>query len=308
MRKWETFSEEELREIYQQSSSKTDFIEKLGYQRGSHVSENFNQIKSRYSWVKDFQRTAWNKEDLTGKIYGKLKVISNTGKNQNGHSVWLCQCKCGNFTEVAANHLKSGNTQSCGCMHKEFITNLGRRMVDDLKGKTFNYLQVLYDSGERQNGNIKWVCRCLNCGKITQPIAASSIKRGITKSCGCLQESFYEKMIENILKELNIAFEKQFVFPDLKGDFDNLRFDFALFKDENLICLIEYQGEQHYNPVEFFGGDKQFKKTLKYDSLKEEYCKNNDIKLIKIPYWENVNKEYIIDCLKKECCECLQMV
>ena len=66
MRKWEAFSEEELKEIYQQSSSKTDFIEKLGYQRGSHVSENFNQIKERYSWVKDFQRTTWNKEDITG--------------------------------------------------------------------------------------------------------------------------------------------------------------------------------------------------------------------------------------------------
>jgi hypothetical protein len=74
------------------------------------------------------------------------------------------------------------------------------------------------------------------------------------------------------------------------------------------ICLIEYQGEQHYNSVEFFGGEKQFKKILKYDSLKEKYCKNNDIKLIKIPYWDNLNKEYIINCLKKECCECLQMV
>lgn len=305
MRKWETFSEEELKEIYQQSTSKTDFIEKLGYQRGSHVSENFNQIKSRYSWVKDFQRAAWNKEDLTGKIYGKLKVISNTGKNQNGHSVWLCQCKCGNFTEVDANRLKSGNTQSCGCIHKEFIANLGKQMIDDLSGKTFNCLQVLYDSGERQDGNVKWICRCLNCGKITHPIAANNIKRGITKSCGCLQESFYEKTITDILKELNISFKKQFIFSNLKGDFDNLRFDFALFKDENLICLIEYQGEQHYEPVEFFGGEKQFKKTLKYDSLKEEYCKNNNIKLIKIPYWDSVNKEYIINRLKKECCECL---
>lgn len=307
-RKWETFSEEELKNFYNQSESCCEFLHKLGYLYGSHPKKIFSQIQERYSWAKDFSKiTPWNKKNIAKRRFGKLVAIEDTGKTYKGHALWLCKCDCGKIIEVTVNKLESGNTKSCGCIQKEFAATLGHSHADDLSGKVFGYLKVLYDSGERQSGNIKWICKCLKCGKITHPITASSIKRGITKSCGCLQESYYESVITDILEELNIVFKKQFIFSDLKGDSDNLRFDFALFKNEDLVCLIEYQGEQHYKPVEFFGGEEQFKKTLRYDSLKEEYCKNNNIKLIKIPYWDNVNKEYVINFLKKECCECLQM-
>lgn len=58
--------------------------------------------------------------DLSGKTYGNLKVIKRIGTAKNGDSIWRCQCKCGNYHDVNASSLKSGNTKSCGCMAKEW--------------------------------------------------------------------------------------------------------------------------------------------------------------------------------------------
>lgn len=55
-------------------------------------------------------------EDLTGKKYGKLTVLQNLGKNNNGTYEWLCQCECGNLTVVPSHSLKGGLTHSCGCL------------------------------------------------------------------------------------------------------------------------------------------------------------------------------------------------
>ena len=62
-----------------------------------------------------------------------------------------------------------------------------------------------------------------------------------------------------------------------------------------MFCLIEYQGQQHYNSLEIFGGEEQFQKQKKYDIKKQEYCKKNNIKLIEIPYWDynKINKKYL---------------
>lgn len=62
-----------------------------------------------------------------------------------------------------------------------------------------------------------------------------------------------------------------------------LKFDFYL-SDYNL--CIEYDGELHYKSIEYFGGEKTLKQTQINDKIKTNFCLNNDIKLIRIPYWE----------------------
>ena len=81
-----------------------------------------------------------------------------------------------------------------------------------------------------------------------------------------------------------------------------MRFDFAIIKDKELICLIEYQGKQHYDSLDFFGGENALKKQKKYDDLKREYCRNNNIKLIEIPYWDynKINAEYLLQKFLRE--------
>ena len=72
-------------------------------------------------------------------------------------------------------------------------------------------------------------------------------------------------------------------------------FDFGVYENDKILYLIEFQGIQHYQAVDIFGGEEQFQLQCKYDSLKEEYCKKNKIPLIKIPYYDinKINIEYL---------------
>lgn len=62
-------------------------------------------------------------EDLTGRHFGRLFVLE-PAPSRNGKRRWKCQCDCGNITEVTTGGLKSGNTTSCGCLHREMVGNL----------------------------------------------------------------------------------------------------------------------------------------------------------------------------------------
>jgi hypothetical protein len=86
-------------------------------------------------------------------------------------------------------------------------------------------------------------------------------------------------------------YKKQYTFNDLIGTSRPLRFDFAIFDENNdLKFLIEYNGKQHYQPVECFGGEEKLKIQKQYDLKKQEYCKTKEIKLYIIKYNENIQK------------------
>ena len=58
-------------------------------------------------------------DDITGKQYGKLTAIKRVGSDKWGGSLWLCKCECGNEKVISCGHLKSGASQSCGCVRIE---------------------------------------------------------------------------------------------------------------------------------------------------------------------------------------------
>lgn len=91
--------------------------------------------------------------------------------------------------------------------------------------------------------------------------------------------------IEKILKKYNVNFVKEFSLPNRQ------RFDFYI---ENLKIAIEYNGIQHYKVVDFFGGEEGFIQNQQRDEQKRQYCKDNDIKLIEIPYWDFNSIEKIL--------------
>lgn len=111
----------------------------------------------------------------------------------------------------------------------------------------------------------------------------------ITKNVGCpkCNISKGELEISKWLEEHNIMFEPQKKFNDCK-DVRSLPFDFYLC-DSN-VC-IEYDGEQHYKSVEYFGGEEAFALRQKHDKIKTDYCERNGIKLIRIAYNENVKEK-----------------
>ena len=120
--------------------------------------------------------------------------------------------------------------------------------------------------------------------------------------CPCCQFSKGEKEIERILDELSIKYETQKSFDGLVGDGikrkRKLRFDFYL-PDSSL--TIEYQGRQHDEEVDYFGGKQELEKRKRYDNLKRKYCKDNNIELLEIWYCDYNNIETILkNKLKKE--------
>lgn len=107
-----------------------------------------------------------------------------------------------------------------------------------------------------------------------------------------------EIKIEQILKQSGLDFVEEYSFPDLISNTGRpLRFDFAVFDDQGDIdFLIEFQGIQHYEPKSVFGGMSGLRKQQFNDMKKREYCKEHDITLVIIPYWDQgrVNYDYIM--------------
>lgn len=58
------------------------------------------------------------REDLTGNQYGDLTVVGELAERNNGHIVYMCECKCGTRVDVRAGSLTTGNTKSCGCLRQ----------------------------------------------------------------------------------------------------------------------------------------------------------------------------------------------
>ena len=107
-----------------------------------------------------------------------------------------------------------------------------------------------------------------------------------------------EIKICDILNAAGLTYIEEYSFPDLiSRNKQVLRFDFAVLDDNgDLDFLIEYQGIQHYEPREKFGGIAGLKKQQYHDMLKREYCKKHNIPLVAIPYYDEgrLNYDYIM--------------
>ncbi|PFC37617.1 transcriptional regulator, partial [Bacillus cereus] len=116
------------------------------------------------------------KIDLTGKRFGRLTVIRDTGKRSHGGVRWECVCDCGNYKEINAVNLGK-STWSCGCLNRE-------KKIKDLTGQKFGRLTVIRITDDRTKlGEVIWECMC-DCGKHTKVIAGNLGR--CTRSCGCL--------------------------------------------------------------------------------------------------------------------------
>lgn len=89
-----------------------------------------------------------------------------------------------------------------------------------------------------------------------------------------------ERLVESALVSLGVAYMEQATFKGMKH-YKQLYYDFLL---DDIDVIIEYQGVQHYRPVEYLGGFKKFASQLKRDEIKAEFAKDNGYKLIEVPY------------------------
>ena len=246
--------------------------------------------------------------NLKGKRFGRLVVQERVGSYHN-QSFWHCKCDCGNEINLPCGPLVKGMTKSCGCLLKEHNKNFGEKFGfnkrKNITGQRFGKLIALFPNLElteeknKENTvqSIYWHCKC-DCGNEVD-VRLGNLQSGDCQSCGCIK-SKGETKISLILRENNINFMRQKRFSKccLKSP---LPFDFYL-PDYNL--CIEYQGEHHFMPVIFRGNRKDEEKIkkakikfglqIKKDNIKRNYCKENNIKLLEIPYWEKENIEEIL--------------
>lgn len=215
------------------------------------------------------------KDKMIGNTFGDFLVLEKCKeKAKDNCLLYKCKCiHCENEEKVAANVLRS---------HRKFCSNchIRKTTMIDMTGQVFGFLKVLErDLSSEHLGHENdayWKCQCLKCGSI-KSIRGASLRKGVTKSCGCIK-SIGEEIIGNILTENNISFQKEYTFNDLIYK-NKLRFDFAIFNsDGTLSHLVEFDGIQHFEET----GWEDLKIIQFRDSLKNQYCLDNNIKLIRL--------------------------
>lgn len=220
-------------------------------------------------------------ENIIGKKFNHLTVLEKTNKKQSGKNLYKCECDCNNKTIIYINRtdLQNGHTKSCGCHRKKY--NIG---------DIINNRKIIDFSRKNNDNRFYYKCKCLFCNREYEILAHTLSK---TFSCGC-QKSIGEYNILQILHENNISYIKEYCLKN-----SSLRFDFAILNDNgNIIRLIEFDGEQHYEcNVKNSGWNtyEKYQNTLQNDLAKNQLAKENNIPLIRIPYWErdNINLEIL---------------
>lgn len=227
--------------------------------------------------------------DLTNQRFGKLVARARAPKRNDRYTRWICECDCGNITEVRTDYLRSLHSTSCGCEKDIYFNN----KIDVNK----KYGKLSIDHYDTDHG--VYICHC-DCGNIV-PVKGYNLSNGNTQSCGCLK-SKGELKLNTLFTEIGIDYKSQYSFDDCRfPDSGRLAyFDYAIFIDNKLQCLIEYDGPQHTTG---WGQDSESLNIIQArDKFKEYYCYLNNIRLIRIPYtdYSKINKEYILDKITGE--------
>ncbi len=148
------------------------------------------------------------KEDLTGKVFGKIKVICKDKNRSLNYYHWLCRCSCGKEKVLHGYYLKNKKIQSCGgvgCKEQK-----GRQVNHiDLTDKIIGNIEVVSIKEKIKKG-IVWNCKCKLCGKLFFMRADSLLRktRFFEKNCGCSfrkgrhlsEEKGKKSLIERIYK------------------------------------------------------------------------------------------------------------
>lgn len=212
----------------------------------------------------------------------KMKKINNNieiiGQYINYSTHIRCKCKIDNYewSALPSNLLQGKGCPMCGGTkqksHQEYVTDV------------FKVNKNIVVVGIYVNAKTPILHKCLIDGHewYAKP---NNILNG--KGCPKCNESYGEKEISNYLMDCQIIFDKQHIFDKCRNK-KPLPFDFYL-PDYN-VC-IEYDGIQHFESVEIFGGEDALKKQQYNDSIKNNYCLLNDINLIRIRYDQDIKTE-----------------
>lgn len=262
--------------------------------RGSNLTSTTRPTLSCGCINKEVNSAKRDLSSLVGKQFGRLTVLSRDlskpqGKGCSGY--WICQCSCGKICSIMTSQLTSGSTQSCGCLRSELRTQANTKDITNQRFGLVVAKECL--SVKNKHQSYLWRCEC-DCGNTNYICSTENLLSGKIHSCGCNHRSMGEQIIAEILQKNNIDFSTEETFPNLIGiSGAKLRFDFVIYNASHDIQLIvEFDGEQHYKKNSYYYNDK----LLIHDEIKNQWCKDHDIPLKRIPYTEldNLSLEMIM--------------
>lgn len=201
--------------------------------------------------------------DLTGMTFGRLRVLRRAQNSRSGKVQWEVQCSCPDKTifVVPSLRLINGETKSCGCFRKEFLSETKTK---DLTGMTFGRLKVIrrVENGapikNHPGGSVRYECEC-SCPNHTRVIVLTgSLLSGKTKSCGCFRK---EKVSE--LKKKWTTQEEQ----DIASRFDDMK---KRCYNANSEHYNEYGGRGIYICDEWLHDRSKFVSWAKDNGFKKE--------------------------------------
>lgn len=199
-------------------------------------------------------------ENIIGKEYGKLKIVSFSRETKNGY-IFNCLCNCGRKTTIECNlkKLEKGKVKDCGCVKRN----------KNLIGKKFGKLLVVSRNLEKQKDrNAMWNCECECGGK--RIVMTNHLTNGLVKHCGCENEKcrneFTKTKIHKIWCDMKyrVKYNKSYINKNIKicdewlGKFGFINFyNWAInngYKEEkgingyNILTIDRIDNNKGYNP------------------------------------------------------------
>ena len=214
-----------------------------------------------------------------GTTFGLLTVVEMVDNNQ-----YLCRCECGNTITTSGTRLKNGSCSSCGCYRKKRMSEIGKKysQIADITNQRFGKLVAIEPTKERQNKSVIWKCKC-DCGNIHYASKSNLSSGSVSRCSDCKILSKGEEKIKQLLIEANIPFVQEKTFETCRYPKTNalLKFDFYV----NNSYIIEFDGIQHFKSIGWYTTEKLLS-LQERDRYKNNWCKENNIPIIRIPYTE----------------------
>lgn len=243
------------------------------------------------------------KQEVKNVVGDEYEVLEMTYKN-NSTPMLLKHNICGNIFKMSRKAFLNGQR----CPNERYLRSAESNSKK--QGKSEEKKKIIEEICEKEGylclsnysrSKKPIVIKHLKCGKEFYPTPYDFIKGTRCPHC---YRSKGEEVIREFLTLSKFVFEEQYRIKECRNK-RPLPFDFAIFNEEkDLVCLMEYDGSQHFsNKFAFNDDEENFKKTKTNDKIKNEFCKRNNIPLIRIKFVRTDIKDYknkIIDKVKEK--------
>lgn len=221
-------------------------------------------------------------EKILSKKYTKIKWF----KDYTSLEYITIKCNnCGHKRTFNIRTFRNNPVWECPRCNKAKVRFTKEEIAKAIKNNNNNRISLLKLDENYKNSKDKIYLKCNDCGFIWKIRADRAIEEKV-KCPKCYKTySKGELAISDFLNQNKIKYEKEYSLPN------GQRLDFYLLDSK---IAIEFDGAQHFEANSFFGGEEAFEKRKKYDKIKNEYCKNNNIELIRISYRDYNNIENIL--------------